>query len=352
MSGGGGNKQYNLDLRKAFSDTPDSRFEQYVDTKGDLSNAWNLINTYQQGGDMSGFSYHNEMSPADQAKYWIKKAEGGRFNKADFGRFHAAEDKSLLEGNYPGGTEVRPGTDAYDSYFPEGKTRYEGGLLSGEGGSGGESGNGNGLLTNPGTGIGPYPLDNMYFPQLTHEYEAPQAQDWSQYLPSWINGPLSQMGGLLYQPGTQEYMEQFPMPENILNYQPPQINRQPVQYFGAPFGPLNITAPEDLFQEEEEEEEEEEGGGGNDDNDEIATHTTIPDSTVFGPSDIRLKENISHLGKSGKYNIYSWDWNDKAKQLGIDDPTTGVIAQEVLSINPDAVTIDDSGYYLVNYGEL
>ena len=264
--GGGENKQYNLNLRKAFGDTPDSRFEQYVDTKGDLSNAWNLINTYQQGGDMSGFSYHNEMSPADQAEYWIKKAEGGRFNKADFGRFHAAEDKSLLEGNYPGGTEVRPGTDAYDSYFPEGKTRYEGGLLSGEGESGGESGSG--LLTNPGTGIGPYPLDNMYFPQLTHAYEAPQAQDWSQYMLS--NSPFSEfdplrtyspfdgMGGLLYQPGTQEYMEQFPMPENLLNYQPPKINRQQVQYFGAPFGPMNVTAPEDLFVEEEEEEDDSE----------------------------------------------------------------------------------------------
>ena len=63
------------------------------------------------------------------------------------------------------------------------------------------------------------------------------------------------MGGLLYQPGTQEYMEQFPMPDNLLNYQPPEINRQPVQYFGAPFGPMNVTAPEDLFSEEEEEEE-------------------------------------------------------------------------------------------------
>jgi hypothetical protein len=275
MGGGGKNKQYNLNLRKAFSDTPDSRFEQYVDTKGDLSNAWNLINTYQQGGDMSGFSYHNEMSPADQAEYWIKKAEGGRFNKADFGRFHAAEDKSLLEGNYPGGTEVRPGTDAYDSYFPEGETRYEGGLLSDEGVSGGESGSGNGLLTNPGTGIGPYPLDNMYFPQLTHEYEAPHAQDISQYMPS--NSPFSEfdplrtyspfdgMGGLLYQPGTQEYMEQFPMPDNLLNYQPPEINRQPVQYFGAPFGPMNVTAPEDLFVEEEEEEEDDSQRDGNPD---------------------------------------------------------------------------------------
>ncbi len=116
-------------------------------------------------------------------------------------------------------------------------------------GGGGESvrdsGSG-GLLTNPGTGIGPYPEDNMYFPQLTHEYEAPQAQDWSQYLPSWINGPLSQMGGLLYQPGTQEYMEQFPMPENIWNYQPPQINRQPVQYSGPPMGGLmEVIMPEE-----------------------------------------------------------------------------------------------------------
>ena len=106
----------------------------------------------------------------------------------------------------------------------------------GGGDSGGESGSG--LLTNLGTGIGPYPLYNMYFPQLVPEYEAPHAQDWSQYLPSWINGPLSQMGGLLYQPGTQEYHEQFPMPENIWSYAPPQINRGPVQYAGPPMGGL------------------------------------------------------------------------------------------------------------------
>jgi hypothetical protein len=115
----------------------------------------------------------------------------------------------------------------------------------GSGDRGGDRGGG-GSPTNPGTGIGPYPLDNMYFPQLTHAYEAPQAQDWSQYLPSWINGPLSQMGGLLYQPGTQEYMEQFPMPENIWNYQPPQINRQPVQYSGPPMGGLmEVIMPEE-----------------------------------------------------------------------------------------------------------
>jgi hypothetical protein len=94
-------------------------------------------------------------------------------------------------------------------------------------GSGGESSVGSGSPTNPGTGIGPYPLDNMYFPQLTHAYETPQAQDWSQY-------------GLLhpnYQPWTEQGGQQF-VPENIWNYAPPQINRQPVQYGGPPMGGL------------------------------------------------------------------------------------------------------------------
>jgi hypothetical protein len=132
--------------------------------------------------------------------------------------------------------------------------------------SGGHSGSSSGLINTPSTpDIGPYPFPNRYFPQLTHAYEAPHAQDISQYMPS--NSPFSEfdplrtyspfdgMGGLLYQPGTQEYMEQFPMPDNLLNYQPPEINRQPVQYSGSLFGPMNVTAPEDLFVEEEEEEE-------------------------------------------------------------------------------------------------
>jgi len=95
----------------------------------------------------------------------------------------------------------------------------------GGGDSGGESGSG--LLTNLGTGIGPYPLYNMYFPQLVPEYETPQAQDWSQY-------------GLIdpaYQPWTVQGGQQY-VPENIWNYAPPQINRQPVQYAGPPMGGL------------------------------------------------------------------------------------------------------------------
>ena len=71
----------------------------------------------------------------------------------------------------------------------------------------------------------------MYFPQLTHAYETPQAQDWSQY-------------GLLdpnYQPWSVQGGQQF-VPENIWNYAPPQINRQPVQYSGPPMGGLMEVA--------------------------------------------------------------------------------------------------------------
>ena len=69
-------------------------------------------------------------------------------------------------------------------------------------------------------------------------------------------------------------------------------------------------------------------------------------------SDARLKDNVTRIGKEKGYNIYTWEWNDKAKELGIDDPTIGVMAQEVLETNPDAVALMDNGYYAVNYGEL
>ena len=72
-------------------------------------------------------------------------------------------------------------------------------------------------------------------------------------------------------------------------------------------------------------------------------------TATWGWSDIRLKENIVYLGQSQGFNIYIWDWNDKAKEMGINDPTTGVIAQELPS---ELVKTDSSGYLLVNYGAL
>jgi len=70
-------------------------------------------------------------------------------------------------------------------------------------------------------------------------------------------------------------------------------------------------------------------------------------------SDERLKENIKPIGKSENgHNLYTWDWNDKAKKLGVNDPTTGVLAQEVKKYMPEAVIEDENGYYKVNYGVL
>lgn len=69
-------------------------------------------------------------------------------------------------------------------------------------------------------------------------------------------------------------------------------------------------------------------------------------------SDERLKEDITFLGKVNGHNIYTWKWNEIAKSLGVNNPPIGVIAQEVKETNPDAVTMGDDGYYLVNYGAL
>ena len=70
-------------------------------------------------------------------------------------------------------------------------------------------------------------------------------------------------------------------------------------------------------------------------------------------SDKRLKENIQKIGESKNgHNLYIWNWNDKAKELGIESPTIGVIAQEVMKYMPEAVFKDASGYYKVNYGVL
>ena len=70
-------------------------------------------------------------------------------------------------------------------------------------------------------------------------------------------------------------------------------------------------------------------------------------------SDERLKENIKPIGKSENgHNLYTWDWNDKAKELGVNDPAIGVLAQEVKKYMPKAVITDENGYYKVNYGVL
>ncbi len=70
-------------------------------------------------------------------------------------------------------------------------------------------------------------------------------------------------------------------------------------------------------------------------------------------SDERMKKDIEFLGKQKGHNIYSWNWNNKAKSIGWDKyPTIGVLAQEVKKYMPEAVVKDENGYYKVNYGVL
>jgi len=77
-------------------------------------------------------------------------------------------------------------------------------------------------------------------------------------------------------------------------------------------------------------------------------------SWLTGLSDVRLKENIKKVTTypSG-INIYRWDWNDKAKELGINVPKGyGVLAQEVQKTHPEMVAEADNGYLIVDYGKL
>lgn len=70
---------------------------------------------------------------------------------------------------------------------------------------------------------------------------------------------------------------------------------------------------------------------------------------IFKASDIALKENIQKIGQTkGGANWYSWTWNDKAKELGLSGESSGVIAQEIQKVKPEAVKQVD-GYLAVNY---
>lgn len=68
-------------------------------------------------------------------------------------------------------------------------------------------------------------------------------------------------------------------------------------------------------------------------------------------SDCRLKGDIKFLGKVGPFNWYSWDWNKLANLLGLKGFCQGVIADEVIKTNPEAVSYKN-GYMIVNYTTL
>ena len=69
-------------------------------------------------------------------------------------------------------------------------------------------------------------------------------------------------------------------------------------------------------------------------------------ASVAAMSDYRLKENIKHVGNEKGYNLYHYNY--------IGNPTRfkGVMAQEVMKVTPEAVTVMDNGYYGVYYDKL
>lgn len=70
-------------------------------------------------------------------------------------------------------------------------------------------------------------------------------------------------------------------------------------------------------------------------------------------SDARLKDNIEFISTENGHNVYTWDWNAEADKIGASSsPNYGVLAQEVMDTNPDAVSVDKSGYYKVDYSQI
>lgn len=78
-----------------------------------------------------------------------------------------------------------------------------------------------------------------------------------------------------------------------------------------------------------------------------ATAIAYSDPAAEGSSDIRLKANISRVGSTVfDLPLYRFSY------LGGDEMFTGVMAQDVLGVMPEAVRRDASGFYHVNYGML
>jgi len=68
-------------------------------------------------------------------------------------------------------------------------------------------------------------------------------------------------------------------------------------------------------------------------------------------SDARMKTEIRRLpGSLGGCPLYSWKWSAEASsRFGLRGPSTGVLAQEVAVLRPEAVRVGSDGYMRVDY---
>ena len=65
-------------------------------------------------------------------------------------------------------------------------------------------------------------------------------------------------------------------------------------------------------------------------------------------SDPKLKTNKKIIGEKHVLTLWSWDWNDLARTLYLAGSSQGVMADEVLSKKPEAVSYEQ-GFIKVNY---
>lgn len=71
---------------------------------------------------------------------------------------------------------------------------------------------------------------------------------------------------------------------------------------------------------------------------------------AFGFSDIRMKENIKAIGKTpAGLSVYSYEYKPEFKDLAGHGVHVGVMAQEVESVIPEAVSVASNGYKMVDY---
>lgn len=70
-------------------------------------------------------------------------------------------------------------------------------------------------------------------------------------------------------------------------------------------------------------------------------------------SDIRMKENVSKIGETGSgLGVYSFEYKPEFKDIAGHGSFVGVMAQEVEQVIPEAVSVADNGYMMVDYSKV
>jgi hypothetical protein len=70
-------------------------------------------------------------------------------------------------------------------------------------------------------------------------------------------------------------------------------------------------------------------------------------------SDIRMKENVAKIGETGSgLGVYSFEYKPEFKDIAGHGSFIGVMAQEVEQVIPEAVSVADNGYMMVDYSKV